>query len=83
MESFFNPTKLNRAKYDKYVEGHKKKKKKRQDWKSSSAHIFFKIMVIPMRYGTLRCQTTTIPDMVKMIIVYKSNIDSECKTFLD
>ena len=31
MEQFFDPIELKQAKYDKYVRGHKKKRKKWQD----------------------------------------------------
>ena len=73
---------LYQAKYDKYIRGHKNKKKKRQDWKLSNAHMFIKIIVIMKRYGGVQDWAPTVQEMVKMIMVYKSNADSKHKIFL-
>lgn len=82
MEQFFDPTKSNQGKYDEYVRGHeKKKKKKRQDWKSFHEHTFFKIIVMPKIYGMLWHRATIVQDMFKMIMVYKSNADRSTRYF--
>ena len=60
-----------------------RRKKKRRDWKSPNAHTFFRIMIIPKTYGVLRCRATAVPNMVKIITVYKSNANSEHNIFLD
>ena len=83
MEQFFNLIELSQLKYDKYVWGQKKKRKNRGKIGSHPTHAFLKTTVIPKTYGKLQHRATTVHDMVKMIMVYKSNADSKCKIFLD